>query len=63
MNKFWLVYNANRSLNTAKVKHPTEASALAEAERLAAFQPDDTFYVLEAKSASCVQKVVTTQLK
>ncbi len=42
---FWLVWNTNGSV--AKRRHASEASALAEAERLALAHPGQTFVVLK----------------
>lgn len=42
---FWLVWNEKG--RTLTYKHPSLASAKAEAERLARKQPGDTFHVLQ----------------
>ena len=44
---FWLVWNPQGSAPTHR--HPTEAEACKEAERLARLNPRQRFHVLEAK--------------
>lgn len=44
MNPFWLVWNPSNGVPT--FKHPTLESAKAEAERLAAMYPNQSFFVL-----------------
>lgn len=43
---FWMVYGLHQRAPT--MRHKTEASALAEAKRLARLAPDVEFFVLEA---------------
>lgn len=52
--QFYMVWNPNRG--TPRVKHATHAEAKAEAERLAAKQPGDTFYILRSRNAVTVEK-------
>lgn len=49
MKKFWMVWNPEGGPPT--YKHPTEQSAITEAERLAMNNPRATFVVLEATKA------------
>lgn len=56
MEKFWLVWNTNRGLPT--FKHVDQGVAIKEAERLAATNPRDPFFVLEA--THCVRSVSVT---
>lgn len=46
---FWLVWGDGYN-STPHFKHESEASARGEAERLAAPQPGEHFYVLQAKA-------------
>ncbi len=43
--KFWVVWNPKRGL--PRVTHPTFEAAQIEAKRLASFNPDEDFHVLE----------------
>lgn len=52
--QFYMVWNPNRA--PPRVKHATHAEAKAEAERLAAKQPGDTFYILRSRNAVTVEK-------
>lgn len=61
MEKFWLVWNP--AGNSPRYKHPSEESAEREAERLAALNPSDSFYVLEALTCSRNIAVRTTRLE
>ena len=45
MGTFWLVWNENGRIPV--VKHPEEAVARKEAERIARLQPGDTFHVMQ----------------
>lgn len=54
MNSFWVVVSEDRGMSFQPCMHPTEASAFAEAERLAQSY-SGKFYVLESKGYS--QKV------
>jgi len=60
MNKFWVVWNPNAGAPT--FRHPTREQALAEAERLAARNPNAAFVVLEALTVSRAKTVVTETL-
>lgn len=53
--KFWMVWRLNWSPPCAK--HSTEESAIREAERLARNNPGETFVVLEAMKARCVENM------
>jgi hypothetical protein len=52
---FWLVWNDGKGL--PKMRHPTEQSARAEAERLAFTCPGQQFHVLKL-IASCAHNAV-----
>lgn len=56
MNKFWLVFNPQRLM--PKVQHKSWFDADAEARRLAAMTPGETFVVLEGVSAYSVSAPV-----
>ena len=63
MNKFWMVWRAD---GYAPVKqHATKTVALDEAKRLAALNPGEKFFVLEAISLTTLPPppVVTTELE
>lgn len=62
-NGFFMVWNPARNLPT--FRHPNRVAAKREAERLAAQQPGDEFYVLKAVSRSAMPKVapITTKTK
>jgi hypothetical protein len=57
MEQFWMVWNPAGRAPT--VKHDTEKSARAEAERLAKANPGQTFVVLRAIGACETVKPVT----
>ena len=50
--QFYMVYNPNGK--TPKVQHATHAAAKAEAQRLAALQPNDQFYILRSRGAAVI---------
>lgn len=59
---FWMVYNPRHS--APRVQHPTHKEAVAEAQRLARLQPDDTFYVLAVSAIVKAEvSVSTTEVK
>ncbi|WP_428031526.1 hypothetical protein [Ancylobacter sp.] len=60
-DRFWMVYG--HGTRQPVVRHKTEASALAEAERLAKAFPGVRFYVLEPVSMSVKIEVETTNLR
>lgn len=57
---FFLVWNPKTA--HARYRHGSESQALDEARRLAAANPNDEFYVLEAVSVSKSNQVVTEKL-
>lgn len=52
--KYWMVHNPNNSKPT--MRHDTVKAAFDEAERLAAANPGQTFYVLESTYSFCTEK-------
>ena len=52
---FWLVWNP-QGRSVPSFRHPSEASAVREAERLSALVPGNEFYVLKATSKSTTGK-------
>lgn len=59
--KFWMVWNPERS--APRHRHDYEGGARAEAERLAATNPGQEFYVLEATHRCTVPNpVICTEL-
>ncbi len=59
---FWMVYNPRHS--APRVQHPTHEAAVAEAQRLARLQPDDTFYVLAVSAIVKAEvSISTTEVK
>lgn len=61
MQKFWMVWNYDG--NQPRVKHETEASAIAEAERLARIVPGQRFVVLEAIELRQVSDMLRVSLR
>ena len=49
-DRYWMVHNP-KNQDRPVIQHATEGAATEEAERLAALQIGDTFYVLEAVAA------------
>lgn len=60
MDKFWVVWNPKAG--APKVRHPTRELAKREAEKLAAQNPNDYFFILEALSATRASIVTTEAL-
>ena len=58
---FWLVWNPDGRSPTHK--HPSESSAINEAERLARFNPGATFIVLESVCASRVDDMMRINMR
>jgi len=58
--KFWMVWNPNRRVPT--YRHATEHGATQEAERLAALNPGERFYVLVALRAREVNNMHRIEL-
>ncbi len=58
MVDFYLVWNPNGT--NPRFRHSTRTGALTEAQRLAAAQPGQDFYVLHAVSVSRVKDPVET---
>jgi hypothetical protein len=56
MEKFWMVWNEGSMIST--VKHKTEESAKAEAERLARKHTGQNFHVLTSVGTCCKADVV-----
>lgn len=61
MLAFYVVWNPDAGL--PRVRHPSEHKAIAEAERLAAANPGQRFYVLAATHMSEHRTVTTTRLE
>jgi len=59
--QFWVVWNPQQTGPT--VRHSSAQVAKAEAERLAAAQPGDRFYVLKALRYSQMAQRVTVELQ
>lgn len=59
--KFWMVWNKNG--NPPRHPHPNEPAAIKEAERLAAQNPGQRFYVLEALCAREVNIMHRVELR
>lgn len=63
MNKFFIVYNPKTPKPAGGyMRHVTSQLAEQEAMRLAALQPQDDFYVLEAKSVVRAVRVEVSKL-
>ena len=58
--KFWMVWNERGS--APRKRHTTYDSAVTEAKRLAALQPQGKFYVMEAANLIATTTTVTTNL-
>lgn len=59
IEKFWVVYNPQRE--KPKIQHKSEQLAVDEAKRLAKFNQEEKFYVLECKCVCYTQKVVVEE--
>ena len=56
MKPFFIVWNIHKQLPLMPIRHRTQVEAVAEAERLARIQPDDTFYVMRLVSVTQLPK-------
>lgn len=61
MNQFWFVWNPQG--NAPTYRHPSEQSAVDEAERLARLNPGHKFVVLEALHVRCVDSMQRVDLR
>ena len=60
-SQFWMVWNPARHAPTKR--HPSQASAITEAERLARANPGESFFVLEASALRCVDGMQRVDLR
>lgn len=58
---FWFVWNPNG--HAPRYRHPSEASAIKEAERLARENPGRTFIVLESVCARRVDDMLCIEMR
>jgi hypothetical protein len=56
MKPFFIVWNIYKQLPLMPIRHRTQVEAVAEAERLARIQPDETFYVMRLVSVTQLPK-------
>lgn len=59
--KFWLVWNRSNAI-VPWMPHLTKTAAIKEAERLAAENTNDKFYVMEAVSITSYVKITTKEI-